>query len=112
KYLKLFGDAAYGWHDVLISPYATPSSHRTELEDLFNSIMSVIRIEVEHAFGIIVKLWPFLNATYKQRVLLSPVGSYYRVSTLFTDAHTCLYGNQTSNTFNLRPPSLEEYFRS
>ncbi|KAJ2967557.1 hypothetical protein NUW54_g13473 [Trametes sanguinea] len=109
-YLKIFADAAYGWHDVLISPYVTPSSRRTEIEDLFNSIMSTIRIEVEHAFGLIVTLWPFVNAVYKQRMLLSPVGSYYRVATLLTNAHTCIYGNQTSHKFNLQPPSLEEYF--
>ena len=111
-YMKLFGDAAYGWHDVLISPFSTPSQQRTEMEETFNAIMSRFRIEVEHAFGILVKLWPFINVPYKQCILLSPVGTYYRVATLLTNAHTCLYGNQTSSTFNLRPPTLEQYFHS
>jgi hypothetical protein len=34
----------------------------------------------------------------------------YVTAVLLTNAHCCLYGNQTSEAFGLSPPSLEDYF--
>ena len=34
----------------------------------------------------------------------------YRVCALLTNARTCLYKTQTSEFFNIDPPTLEEYF--
>ncbi|KAJ6600829.1 hypothetical protein B0H10DRAFT_1887659, partial [Mycena sp. CBHHK59/15] len=42
--------------------------------------MSAVRIEVEHGFGIVANLWPFLNAGWKMQLYSSPVGRYYRVA--------------------------------
>ena len=36
----------------------------------------------------------------------------YIVCALLRNAITCLYGNQTSEFFDLEPPTLEEYFQS
>ena len=44
------------------------------------------------------------------KIGLSSVGKMYIVSALLRNAHTCFNGNQTSEYFNLAPPTLEEYF--
>lgn len=73
--------------------------------------MSRCRIAVEHGFARVQNAWLF-NAFDKQlKIRLSPVPAYYMVSVLLVNIWTCLRGNQTSQQFNLEPPSLEEYLR-
>lgn len=36
--------------------------------------------------------------------------THYKVAILLFNAHTCLYGSQTAEYFNMLPPNLEEYF--
>ncbi|KAJ3641826.1 hypothetical protein Zmor_028299 [Zophobas morio] len=40
-----------------------------------------------------------------------PVGKYYFVATLLTNAHSCIYGSLTSKYFNIDTPDLFEYFQ-
>ncbi len=72
--------------------------------------MTKVRIEVEHGFADITRLWPFLNTWWKQKVFHSPVGQYYCVGVLLSNAVNCLRPSQTAQSFNCLPPSLEEYF--
>ena len=44
------------------------------------------------------------------KIGLSSVGKMYIVCALIQNAITCLYGNQTSEFFELEPPTLNEYF--
>lgn len=37
---------------------------------------------------------------------------YYKVGTLLTNCHTCLYGSQISDYFKCNPPRQEEYLRN
>ena len=74
--------------------------------------MGSVRIEVEHTFGIVSRTWPFLNAGWKMRLLSSPVGTYYRIGVLLTNAMNCIRPNQVSQVFDLPPPSLEVYFHN
>ena len=109
QYLQIYGDSAYGLSRVLMSPYSGPGElSADELE--WNRFMGSVRIEVEHTFGVVSRTWPFLNAGWKLRLLSSPVGTYYRVGVLLTNAMNCIRPNQISQVFNLDPPSLEEYF--
>ena len=41
---------------------------------------------------------------------LSAIGKMYIFSALLENARTCLYGNIVSTTFELEPPTLEQYF--
>lgn len=91
-----------------MSPFAR--NQRTEEELEWNVAMASVRIEVEHAFGGVVRAWPFLNAWWKHRVYSSPLGLYYRVGVLLTNALNCIRPNQTSQVFDCEPPTLEEYF--
>ncbi|EIN09671.1 hypothetical protein PUNSTDRAFT_67051, partial [Punctularia strigosozonata HHB-11173 SS5] len=107
-YYRLYGDPAYGLSDVLISPFSGPGE-RTPEEREFNERMSSLRMEVEHTFGNVLNKWGFLRSKSKMKVYSSPVGRYYRVGVLLTNAMNCLRPNQTSQFFLCSPPSLREY---
>jgi hypothetical protein len=84
---QIFGDPAYGVSPVMLSPFASPLNHRTEVEQRWNSEMARFRIEVEHSFAIVLNLWPFLNSFWKHHIYASPLGLYYRAGVLLTNAH-------------------------
>jgi hypothetical protein len=85
RYFHLYGDPAYGTNDVLISPFSGPGVRSPE-EQEFNTAMSAVRIEVEHGFAVVVALWPFLRAFWAHRINSTPMGRYYRVAVLLTNA--------------------------
>jgi hypothetical protein len=109
RYYQLFSDPAYGVSPILISPFSG-SGDRTEAEQEFNELMSAVRIEVEHGFGGVTSLWPFMNAWWKHQIWGSPIGHYYCVAVLLTNAHNCYRPNQTAEYLQVMPPVLEEYF--
>ena len=76
----------------------------------FNQSMSQVRIAVEWVFGDIINYFKFLDFKKNLKIGLSAVGKFYIVSALLRNALTCLYGNSTSNFFQLDPPALNEYF--
>ncbi|THU83876.1 hypothetical protein K435DRAFT_822876 [Dendrothele bispora CBS 962.96] len=107
RYFQLYGDAVYPISPYLISPYY---GDRSEEQQRCNNALGTVRVEVEHGFGLIAKMWPFLNAGWKMRLYYSLVGSYYRTGVLLTNALSCLHPNQTSLAFDCLPPTLQEYF--
>lgn len=44
------------------------------------------------------------------RLLSSPVGSYYRIGVLLSNAMNCLRPNQVARAFDLQPPDVADYF--
>ncbi|KAF8239447.1 hypothetical protein L208DRAFT_1468412 [Tricholoma matsutake] len=64
RYLQLFGDPAYGNSHHILSPFSG-SGERTDEEKRWNEAMVRVRIEVEHGFRGVVRLWPYLNAWWK-----------------------------------------------
>ena len=109
--LQIFGDPAYGLSPYLISPYAG-AGERTVAELTWNAAMAKARIEVEHGFADVTRSWPFLNAWWKHQLFRSPVGTYYRVGVLLSNALNCLCPNQTAQTLDCEPPTLEDYFHN
>ncbi|RDX41131.1 hypothetical protein OH76DRAFT_1412383 [Lentinus brumalis] len=109
RYFQLFGDPAYGVGPHIISPFSG-AGERTEEELEWNARMASVRIKVEHAFGVVVNTWSFLNSFWKQRVYSSPVGRYYRVAVLLTNARNCYSPNQVATAFDCPPPTIDEYF--
>ena len=105
-YLQLIGDPAYGLNKHIISPYLKPGW--TNNKQIWNTQMSKVRIEVEHGFALVVNNWKFLQAKWKLRVFQSPIGRYYRVAVLLTNALACIQPNQVAQFFNCSPPSLED----
>ena len=69
----------------------------------YNREMSALRISVEWLFGDIINSSKFNDFKKDLKLFLSSVGKIYVVSVLLRNAITCLYGNMTSEFFDLRP---------
>ncbi|KAF8826370.1 hypothetical protein HHX47_DHR5000203 [Lentinula edodes] len=109
RQLVIYADPAYAEGDVIMSGrkevYTLPA-----LEQQLNTEMSRYRQAIEWTFGKIYQNWHAFTLHDQQRLFLSPIGLLFSVACLLTNAHTCLYGSQTSQYFDLAPPTLEEYF--
>ena len=76
----------------------------------YNHSMSAVRSSVEWLFGDVVNYFKFLDLKKNLKIGLSQVGKMYIVCAILHNDLTCLYGNTTSQFFDLDPPSLEDYF--
>ena len=56
------------------------------------------------------RLMPAMDFKNNLKIGLSQIGKMYLVCALIQNAITCMYGNQTSNYFDLNPPTVHEYF--
>ena len=72
--------------------------------------LSRVRISVEWQFGVITSIFAGVDFKQNLQLLLSPIGKYYTVAALLTNAHTTCYGCVTSSFFGMAPPTLEDYF--
>ena len=73
--------------------------------------MSSVRVSVEWLFGLVKNYFKFIDFKQIYRIVLSAVGKIYVVCPLLQIANTCLYGNIISETFNMEPPSIRDYFQ-
>ena len=76
----------------------------------FNAAMSSVRISVEWLFGDILTYFRFIDFKKNLKIGMSAVGKQYIVCALLRNALTCLYGNNTSDYFQLDPPTIDTYF--
>jgi len=105
--VHLFGDKAYRTEKLIMYPFH-PAVGAEEKE--YNTTLSRLRISVEHGFSRVTALWGFTEVKKVMRTGLQPTGAYYYAMALFTNIRTCMSGgNQISDQFNLRPPTLSEY---
>jgi hypothetical protein len=102
----LYGDPAYPIRDFLIHPYRNAVD---QYQQQFNTAMSSVRETVEWQFSKILQQFAFLDFKKNLKVFLQPVGKLYLVGGILVNCHTCLYGSQTSQYFNVDPPELEVY---
>lgn len=106
--LCIYGDPAYPLRVHLQGPFwnalLTPQMQQ------FNKCMSEVRTSVEWLFNDIINYFKFLDFKKNLKVSLSSVGKMYIVSALLRNALTCLYGNSTSEFFDVQCPSPEDYF--
>ena len=79
--------------------------------EYYNKAMSEVRVSVEWLFGDIMNFFKCWDFKKNLKIGLSSVRKMYIVCALLQNAITCLHGNQTSQVFNLEPPTLEEYFQ-
>ena len=105
----LYGDEGYPLVQQLIRPF---SNHNlTEQQQMFNTKMSKIRQCVEWSFGKITTQFAFVDLKKNQKLFLQPIGQYYIVAALLTNAHTCFYGSTTSRYFDIESLDIMEYFQ-
>lgn len=105
----VYGDEGYPLRRQLIRPFS--NVHLTEQQQEFNKQMSKVRQCVEWSFGKIIQQFAFVDFKKNQKLFLQPVGKFYIVATLLTNAHTCFYGSTTSHYFNVESPNILEYFQ-
>ena len=67
-------------------------------------------MSVEWLSGDVINTFRLVDFKKNLIVGMSSVGKAYIVCALLRNALTCLYKNNTSQYFNVAPPSLERYF--
>ena len=75
-----------------------------------NALMATMRGAIEHMFANVSNLFRRVHYSRANKILASPVTTQYIVAHLFTNAHSCFYGNQTQKFFNMPKPNIYEYF--
>ena len=104
----VYGDPAYPLRVQMPGPFRygvlTPQMQQ------YNAEMSAVRSSVEWLFGDVINSFKFNDFKKDLKLFLSSVGKIYVVSVILRNARTCLYGNMTSECFDLRPPTLDTYF--
>lgn len=106
----IYGDQAYGIRELLLTPFPNRAGLTPEQQE-FNARMSEIRIAVEWGFGKVIAEFAFLDFKKNQKLLLQEVATMYSTAVILTNCHTCLYGSQTAQSFNIDPIELEEYLQ-
>ena len=106
----IYRDLSYPVRRHIIAPFR--GARLTPDEQGFNEAMSAVRTSVEWGYGKIVKYFAFLDFSKILKVLLQPVGKLYIVAASLAICHTCLYGSQTGQFFDLDPPELETYLNN
>ena len=104
----IYGDPAYPLRIHLQAPFRNHAL--TPQMQANNAAMSGVRTSVEWLFGDIINYFKFLDFKKNLKIQLSSVGKMYVVCAILRNALTCLYGNQTSEFFEMEPPTLHEYF--
>ena len=105
----VYGDLAYPLRVHLQTPFRRMPL--TALMQDYNASMSAVRISVKWLFGDIINSFKFKDYKKNLKIGLSSVNKMYVVRALLRNAITCLCGNQTSDYFDLKPPTLQEYFQ-
>ena len=62
------------------------------------------------AFGDIINDFKFVDFKKSQKISVNAVGKMYVVCAILRNAMTCVYGNYTSEFFDIDPPTLQDYF--
>ena len=104
----IYGDPAYALQAQVVCPYPQHINYTPD-KQLFNESMSTVRQSVEYGFGKTVQYFSFLDFAKGQKLLLSPIGRYYRVGVLLSNIHTCLYGSAVTSLLRSQPPHIREY---
>lgn len=106
----IFGDQAYGIRRLLLCPY--PGQNLNEAQQNFNASMTPVRQSVEWGFQKTITEFAFLDYKKNQKLLLQDIEAMYKSAVILSNCHTCLYGSQTAQYFNIAPISLEEYLNN
>lgn len=102
----LYGDSGYPLSSSIIVPF---KGNLTPRQKKVNKMMSRVRISVEWGFAKILQLFPFVDFEKNLKIRKEKVPLFYKVATILTNCHTCLYGSQVCYYFECDPPTLEEY---
>jgi hypothetical protein len=82
----------------------------TPAQDLSNTRWSPMRVSNETGIGLVNSTWKYCDYYKVLNTTLQPLGIFYRVCNILTNAITCLDENNVGKMFDCTPPLLEEYF--
>lgn len=103
----IYGDSAYRGHRFITFPFISPSPYEHDKID-YNVLMVQLRIKVENFFAKQSQYFNSLEMKRKERTGLIPTAALYKLTTLFTNCHTCLHGS-LAGLGTIQPPTLEQY---
>ena len=106
--LCIYGDAACTLRPCLEAPLR--GAVLTPDQQTWNKSMKEVRVSVEWIFGDIINYFKFLEFKKDLNIGLNSVGKMYIACTLLHNARTILYGNTTSQYFDVNLPTLGNYF--
>ena len=104
----IYGDPAYPLRIHLQAPFR--SRVLTPQMLAYNSSRVLFFSAVEWLFWEVISYFQCLDFKKNLKIGLSQVCKMYIVCSIMQNALTCLYGNGTSQFFDLDPPSVEDYF--
>ncbi|CAM9399784.1 unnamed protein product [Laminaria digitata] len=107
---KVHGDSACGNMSHISSGFE--GANLSDAERAYNTDLATARLGAVGQVEKIVQMFPFMDVQTNHKVMLSPIGKYYTIAALLTNAHTTCYGCPTSTHFGMAPPTLEEYFNN
>ena len=108
EYYYIYGDSAYLLRPWMIRPFTRGVC--SEQEAAFNTMMSEVRVSVEHNYKDVKQLWTSQDYLRNMKVLKAPIALLYKMSALLTNFRVCLYsGGQINHYYEIDPPSLDEY---
>ena len=108
KPLYIYGDSGYQSLYTVITPFSR-QVELSKIERQFNLELSHDQISVEQAFRQVTNLWKTNAFKILLRSQSIPVASLYEIAVLLSNCFTCLRGNEISERYNIRPPTLEQY---
>ena len=103
----LYGDLAYAQSIYLIGGFCNANVGTDE--ELYNQIMSSVRIIVEWGFGAIIEHWKFLDFRQSMKILECPVAQYYINAAFLCNLCNCLGGSKTQSFFSAQQLTIDEY---
>ena len=106
--LCIYGDPACPLRPCLQAPFR--GAVLTTDQQAWNKSVKEVRVSVGWIFDDIINYFKFLDFKKDLKIGLGSVGKMYIVCALLRNARTILYGNTTSQYFDINPPMLGAYF--
>jgi hypothetical protein len=105
--VRCYGDSAFPRSDAMWTNFKQNQATQDELRH--QAKIQEARAEIEHFFSVMVNNWKLLSNTGELKVGARPLGDFIFCATFFTNCLNCVWPNQISQKFSLRPPMLAEY---
>ena len=108
----IFGDSAYFFQSGVLFTYykQRKNEYLDEQKKRENRARKTVRESIEWNYGSTAAKYQYLTNLKKLKVMQGDkVLKVYTVALLLKNFHACLYGNETSNFFDAKPPTLEQY---
>lgn len=105
---KLYGDPAFAKSRFIEKPFQRTVAAATDL--VYNTAMSHVRVTVEQAIGHVTQHFSAMDFVRTERPGNGEVGKKYLVACFLKNVLTCVReGNQVSEYFGCKPPSLRVF---